>query len=320
MKKIFQTLLFVSLIGFIGCKQENEPSFHYDTSIALSVFASEQNQICITTLVNKNNTIFTEYWIDQEKTNLAGLKALLPAKEYFRTSIDKNYLATTVYRNGLTDKFVYQFPRNYSLYSEQLIYFKDGQKHKLDTTALGAVYAVDASEEPVIAGFFGQQKYGNYGAYLAPTVPFYQGSDKKIHQLPMPRGYFYFDGISAIHRYDKDVYIAGKFDFPMYWKNEENVRLHQNYGEINQIKVINGDVYAVGFYNKRNSNSTGHTACYWVNNQLVELEDNAIAYGIALLGKEVYVVGATGRHGAEYKACYWRNGKRTTLGSQQPHP
>ena len=132
----------------------------------------------------------------------------------------------------------------------------------------------------------------------------------------MPNNYFYFNGVSCIHKSGSDVYVAGKMDFPMYWKNSEMVRLHENYGEVNQIKVAGNDVYAVGFYNKKNSNSTNHTACYWKNGTLVELEDGAVAYSIFIDGNDIYTAGAKGRFNAEYKACYWKNGKRVMLKEQ----
>lgn len=313
MKTLFKTLILILAITFVGCKM-NEPEYeNYKITTALSIFVND-GKVGISSLVNENYKIFTEYWIDSTKTDLAGLTDLLPPENYLRTSIDENYRASSVFRKANGEVVIYKFPRNYTLHPEnQLIYYKGDEKFKMDTTALGAIHAVDAAGAEVFAGFFGREKYYEAGSYLAPRVAFSWDGADKLTILPMPNNYFYFDGVSAVHKSGNDVYVAGKMDFPMYWKNKEVVRLHENYGEVNQIKVVGNDVYAVGFYNKKNSNSTNHTACYWINDTLVELEDAAIAYSIFIVGKDVYVAGAKGRYNDEYKACYWKNGKKVML-------
>lgn len=317
-KTIFRTLfLIIACTLLYSCSMVDEPDqIDFKSSTALSVFVKD-GKVGISSLVNKNNNIFTEFWIDSTKSDIAGLTALLPAGNGFRTSINERYRASTVFKKTNGETVIYQFPRNYTLYPDnQLFYFKGSELMRMDTLALGAVHAVDAAQDEFFAGFFGRQSFAEYGAYLSPKSAFYWDGADKITVLPMPNNYFYFNGVSCIHKSGSDVYVAGKMDFPMYWKNSEMVRLNENYGEVNQIKVVGNDVYAVGFYNKKNSNSTNHTACYWKNGTLVELEDGAVAYSIFIDGNDIYTAGAKGRFNAEYKACYWKNGKRVMLKEQ----
>lgn len=321
MKTHFKNLILLcAVILLAGCNLFDEPEHRdYKSSTALSIFVKD-GKVGITSLVSTDYRVFTEFWIDSAKTDIEKLTKLLPAGNYFRTSIDEYYRATTVYKKNTGEVVVYRFPRNYSLhYNNQLHFYKSTETSEkdtliqIDTLAIGAIHAVDATHDEVFTGFFGRESYAEFGAYMQPTSAFYWDGTTNITQLPMPKNYFFFKGVSCIHKSGNDVYVGGKMDFPMYWKNKEMVRLHENYGEVNQLKTVGEDVFAVGFYNKNNSNSTNHTACYWKNDELVELEDGAIAYSIFISGKDVYVAGAKGRFPAEYKACYWKNGKRVML-------
>ncbi|MNT94142.1 hypothetical protein D3C86_1553020 [compost metagenome] len=89
--------------------------------------------------------------------------------------------------------------------------------------------------------------------------------------------------------------------------------MDDRYGEVLQITQSKNDIYAVGLINKYQSNSTRHTACYWKNGTLYELEDNAQASGIYIDGEDVYVTGSTGDVPLNYKPCYWKNGVRVDL-------
>lgn len=313
MKKFIGLLLILPMI-FIGCSKEDDLELdNFRMSTALSIFVNN-GKVGMTSLVNENYNIFTEYWIDSTKTDAEGLKAFMPSGNSYRTSVDNYYLASTVYKKNDGTVVEYKFPRVYSLDpGNQLIYFKDGSRESMDTTALGAIYSVDASDAEVFAGFFGIRRYYETGNYFSPNKAFYWDGADELVELPMPANYFYFNGVSCIHKSGNDVYVGGSMDFPMYWKNKEMVRLSDKYGEVNQIKTVGNNVYAVGYYNKANSNSTGHTACYWKNGVITELEDNAIAYSIFIDGNDIYVAGAVGRFDAEYKACYWKNGKRVML-------
>lgn len=314
MKKIISIFLLLPAIVLTSCMNNDDVYLdNFKLSTALSIFVKD-GKVGITSLVNENNIVTTEYWIDSTKSSAAELKKLLPEGNSYRTSIDNYNLATTVYKKADGSLAEYKFLRHYSLDpADQLLYFKDGNREGMDTTALGSIQSVDATNEEVFAGFFGRREYFENSNTFVPYKPFYWDGKDNLVLLPMPANYFYFQGVSCIHKSGEDVYVGGNMDFPMYWKNTQMVRLSDKYGEVNQIKTQGSDVYVVGFYNKKNSNSTGHTACYWINNELVELEDNAIAYSIFIEGKDVYVAGAVGRYDVEYRACFWKNGKRYML-------
>ena len=184
----------------------------------------------------------------------------------------------------------------------------------MDTTAMGTVSSVFVSQGAEhFAGFFGKTLVGEGGESLSPTTPFYWDGISKPVTLLVP-GESFFGGVSTVYASDNDdIYVGGLMSFPMYWENSEVIVLNTLYGEVRQIKVSGTDVYAVGLYNKNNSNSTGHTACYWKNGELIELEDNARASGIFIHGNDIYIAGSVGRVPVDYKACYWKNGVRINL-------
>ncbi|KKM95219.1 hypothetical protein LCGC14_1190440 [marine sediment metagenome] len=59
--------------------------------------------------------------------------------------------------------------------------------------------------------------------------------------------------------------------------------------------------------------SRGSLPMYWKNEELVELGEDAQAYGIFVDGDDVYVSGSIGRIPVEYTPCYWKNGVRVDL-------
>lgn len=315
MKRTISIITILSAILFTSCMKINEPYLeNFKMTTAISVFVND-GKVGVTTLKNENNYISTEYWIDSTKSTAAELQKLLPKGASYRTSIDNYYLATTVFRKMDSSLVEYKFLRQYSLEpASQLFYFKDGERISMDTMALGAIQYVYAGKDDVVAGFYARRDYFESGVVFVPAIPFYRDGKNKPVELPMPSSTpFYFQGTSCIHKSGDNVYVGGIMNFPMYWKNTEVVKLSDKYGLVNQIQTQGNDVYAVGYYNKNNSRGTGHTACYWLNGKLIELEDNAIAYSIFLVGKDVYVAGAVGKYDAEYKACYWKNGKRYML-------
>ncbi len=308
------TLLLLTAILFAGCSREEEfQTEKFRMSTVLSIIVHD-GKVGMSSLVNENYDIKTEYWIDSTKTDADGLKEFMPPGTHFRTSIDKYYLASTIFRKKDGTIVEYKFPRIYSHDpGNQLIYFKDGERFAIDTLAFGTIHSADAADGEVFAGFTGRFQTDVTGTYLLPERAFYINKTGKITHLPMPDDYTYFNGVSCVHQAGNDVFTGGLMNYPMYWKNKNIVRLNDNYGEVNQILTAGNDVYAVGFYNKSNSTSTAHTACYWKNGILTVLEDNAVAWSIFIDGTDIYVGGATGRFDAEYKACYWKNGKKVML-------
>ena len=310
-KSLFLMLL---VVGMMSCNKNDDVEYpDFRMSEALSIFVNN-GKVGISSLVNQNNNIYTEYWIDSTKVDTTQFKAFMPLGSSYRTSIDKHYYASTVCKKSDGSFVEYKFPRLYNFDPHnQLYYYKNNVYQNMDTLMLGAIHSVDISNGEIFAGFFGAKYFNESGAYFLPIKAFYWMGTGKPVELPMPSQYSYFNGVSCICKSGTDVYVGGLFDYPMYWKNKEVVRLNDKYGEVNQIKSIGYDIYAVGFYNKSNSNSTGNTACYWKNGQLVELEDNAVAFSIFVDGSDIYVAGAVGRFDTEYKACYWKNGKRILL-------
>ena len=312
-------ILAAAVLTMASCKLKDEPVYdNFRLSTALSIFVNDEGKVGVSSLVNENYNSFTEYWVNGEKVKLDDMKNAMPNGSNFRTTIDLNYLTTSVFRKSDGAYAEYKFFRNYVVdYGVNMFYFKNGEKIGVDTTAMGAIHAVDATDGEAFVGLFGTQTYDRYyGTVMKPTKAFYMDSNKKIHTLPMPDNYFYFTGVSSIHKSGNDVYIAGLMDFPMYWKNNDMVRLPSNnrYGEVSQIATSGSDVYAVGYYDKPNANIIGHTACYWKNGVLTELEDGAVT-NAAFIDKSgnVYIAGAKGKTEKEYKACYWKNGERVDL-------
>ncbi|MHB9056966.1 MAG: hypothetical protein ACYC2P_12580, partial [Paludibacteraceae bacterium] len=199
MKRLISIFLILPAIFLMSCSKEDDPGLNnFKVSTGLSIFVNN-GKVGITTLVNKNYEIYTEYWIDSTKSDAEGLKSLMPSGNYFRTSIDNYYLATTVYKKNDGTIVEYKFPRSYSLDpTNQLVYFKNGERHSMDTVMLGAIHSVSAADSEVFAGFFADKKYSENGAYYSPVKAFYWDGINKPVELPMPNNYFYFNGVSCI--------------------------------------------------------------------------------------------------------------------------
>ncbi len=116
------------------------------------------------------------------------------------------------------------------------------------------------------------------------------------------------DSVSARKEFipDKDVYIGGYINnssgqqIACYWKN--GVRFDLGEGEVSDLVVVEGKVYAVGY-------NFGGNASYWVDNEQFELEGtgNAEAYAIAVHDGDVYTAGR------DNGAAYWKNTKKNKL-------
>ena len=303
-------ILLVSFFLWSCNKNETDSVASDHLTEAYSIFMN-QDHLLVSGYENSNNEFTTQYWLDGVETSA----------DYFTENIDQgtvyqkstgefNSRTTFEYKNEEGELETYQFEPIGSLVEDgKIFYYKNSQKIAMDTTALGTISAFCmVDNKPCFAGIFGQMQGSEAGESLAPKTPFYWDGISTPEKLPIPNE-TYFKDISCMHISESnDVYIGGLIGQPMYWKNSEPVILNTLYGEVKQIITHGTDVYAVGFYNKSNSNSTGHTACYWKNSELVELDDNAQANGIYLDGEDVYVAGSTGRVPVEYQACYWKNG------------
>ena len=97
---------------------------------------------------------------------------------------------------------------------------------------------------------------------------------------------------------NNNVYVGGYIinssdqQIACYWKNGERFELGE--GEVSDLVVVDGKVYAVGY-------NYGGNASYWVDNEQFELEGtgNAEAYAIAVHDGDVYTAGR------DNGAAYW---------------
>jgi hypothetical protein len=116
-----------------------------------------------------------------------------------------------------------------------------------------------------------------------------------------------FPLLNAIRLIGDDVYITGRNTYNgAYWKNGVAHDLGQ-YTEAQDIDVLNGDVYVVGY-----EYFNGQTAVYWKNGEKVEL-GNGIATGIQIVDGDVYIAGYVDIDNVS-TAVYWKNGVRNTAG------
>jgi hypothetical protein len=310
-------LLFLIVITMIACSDDNIEQAENIKCSGASFIVKNNDQLLLSGYVNIGNKIKTKYWIDSLSVDSnTFINSFKNGNIYDVSNVPGNNLSPVTYvqttLNG--EKDIYNFDQGIVENDKQLFYYKNNDIIRIDTSATGTITSVSIfNDKPYFAGYFSKISYTEDGTKTyQPKSPFYWNGNSKLIELPMPN-VFWFRGISCIYVEGEDYYIGGLMDFPMYWKNTEIIKLGTLYGEVHQIVKSGQDVYAVGFYNKNNSNSTGHTACYWKNGELFELADNAQASGIYIDGNDIYVSGSTGEVGAQYKACYWKNGVRVDL-------
>ena len=316
MKTIKNLMYLLIIFMTVSCTEDNLESVENTRnpySCAFSIIVN-QNKVLVSGYVNTDSEFRTKYWIDSLNADPVTFINSLDNGSTYNEPIDELYRKVSVHKklNGETD--IYKFDQGSFIDDGKIFYYKNNEIVRMDTSATGTISSVCffLNDKPFFAGYFSEIKGSEAGETLAPKTPFFWDGNSTLINLPLPEDVF-FQGISCIYADEKDYYTGGLMSFPMYWKNTEPVTLSALYGEVRQITVSESDVYAVGFYNKNNSNSTGHTACYWKNGELFELENNAQAFGIYINGNDVYVSGSTGYVPSQYKACYWKNGVRTDL-------
>ena len=115
--------------------------------------------------------------------------------------------------------------------------------------------------------------------------------------------------ITSIFVSNENVLAAGAAAGAKYWKNGSAVELTSNTASLaNAIFAVGNDVYVAGY--EINANGT-YLAKYWKNGLAISLTDgskNAIAKGIAVSGKDVFIVGED-----DGFATLWKNGQSTKL-------
>jgi hypothetical protein len=106
---------------------------------------------------------------------------------------------------------------------------------------------------------------------------------------------------NAIFVSGSDVYVAGYYGGPVYWKNEtlQPGLATSNSGAAFGIAVVDGDVHVVG---TRHNGST-FIATYWKNGIAKPLTSGpSAAFGVDVDGTDVYVAGYENK-----TAMYWKN-------------
>ena len=105
------------------------------------------------------------------------------------------------------------------------------------------------------------------------------------------------------------VYLAvNENSFASYWIND--IKTNLNKAVINDINVLNNDVYTVGFQNVLSNGNLVNVAKLWKNGQEINLNiapSSAVANSIAFAGTNYYIAGY-GNNGGADRAIIWKNG------------
>ena len=311
-----KTLLFLTFIGILTSCEKSEPTeIKGPLGGGYSILLHNEN-VLISGFKSVNGQLSTTYWLNGESTDQTTFMGLIENQSTYREAVDEKSRTVQVYKDQDGTSQFYQFDQANARENAKVHYYKNGSIFFMDNDSTGMLSAVSFQQDsPVFAGAIGQYIQSIDGnSVLYPEIAFVWDGHSPITELSMLSDSTSFKGVSTIYQAGNDeFYVGGLYDRPMYWKNTDPIVLDERYGEVWQITKSASDVYAVGFLNKHNSNSTGHTACYWKNGELHELEDHAQAYGIFIDGEDIYVTGAVGRVPTDYRPCYWLNGQRIDL-------
>ncbi|WP_437921425.1 hypothetical protein [Sphingobacterium sp. LRF_L2] len=272
---------------------------------------SHEGNVLVNGYENKNDAVHTVYWMNGQQTDSSTFLQALPSDAVY---LQANYDGKIVF-NALNGTESYQqFRFNPSSSNEgkgSIYYYRDGIKKTMNADSIGTLVAMDSyNGKPFFGGTLMTMKQGGS---LYNYRPFVWDGEDSFSELPSPEQGSFVSMTSVYRPDEKSFYASAKYGFPMYWANGDIVILDERYGEVLQLLKSGNDVYAVGLINKFNSNSSRHTAVYWKNAELHELEDNAQASSIYVDGNDVYVTGSTGAVPIDYKPCYWKNGTRVDL-------
>ena len=309
------TTLFPSCKNSLFDTDGNDGELNYHLQFGSSIQVINGN-ILISGVKAKNREISSKFWVNGKSTEKSAFMNQIKNQSGFREAINNQSRIVYNYKDNQGNIQEFQFFQSAIREKELMPYFLNGKEIKLSSDSTGTISAVSFYQnKPIFAGTYGKFVGTEMGSAFAPKSAFIWEEISGFTELIIPKESQVFNGITSIYRHSpEETYVAGLCGIPMYWKNTEAIVLNKNlHGEVHQIIKIGNDLYAVGLINKRNSNSTGHTACYWKNGEIHELEDNAQAYGIFVDGTDVYITGATGVVPTAYKPCYWKNGKRIDL-------
>lgn len=311
--KAFALLMLIGLLA--SCEKDDSQRNNGPLASGYSILVNNGN-VLVSGFKSENGLFSTKYWINGQSAELSGYNALLGNQTIYRQAVDEQFRKVYKYkdRNGVIQN--YSFDQGSGVEGGRIFYYKNNSMVRMGNDSIGALTSVSFHDDkPTFAGSLGKMSPGvSGGLSFIPQTAFIWDGDSPLIELPLPKQSTLFWGVSTVFSNGSDeVYVGGLCGVPMYWKNSEPIVLEERFGEAWQITKSGSDVYAAGLINKYNSNSTGHTACYWKNGVLHELEDNAQAFGIFIDGEDVYVSGAVGNVPAKYRPCYWKNGTRVDL-------
>lgn len=307
-------LLIILLL--MGCSNDDDGSTNARPyANTFSILVNDKWDVLVSGFAQKNGELQNIFWVDGEQVDATAFSERVGNGMVYREAVDAKFRKVYAHKGLDGQSRKYQFDQGSLLEEGTLFYYRNNTMIKLDSDSIGTVTAITfVGDSPAFAGSFGKIKSTGVGEALFPVTPFFWDGADSFTELPLPANTFNFGGTSSVYLESEDeFYVGGLCGFPMYWKNTEAVILDERYGEVHQITKSGSDVYAVGSFNKYGSNSTGHTAAYWKNGELIELGDNAQAYGIYIDGNDVYVTGSVGQIPIDYKPCYWKNGVRVDL-------
>jgi hypothetical protein len=306
---LIKALTLVSLTGLLASCEKGDPTemngpLAGGYSILVSGFKSEKG------------LVGTKYWINGETAEQSRFTELVGNQSAYRQAVDEKFRTVYTYKNRGGEIQSYSFDQGSGVEGGHIFYYKNNSMVGMANDSIGNLTTVTFNDDkPTFAGSLGKMSSSISGglSYYPKTAFIWDGHSPLIELLP-PRQSTLFWGVSTVYSNNpNEIYAGGLCGVPMYWKNTDPVVLDKRFGEVWQITKSGSDIYAVGLINKHNSNSAGHTACYWKNGAIYELEDNALAYGIFLDGLDIYVTGAVGSVPANYRPCYWKNGARVDL-------
>jgi hypothetical protein len=310
--RVFILLIIAGLLT--GCEKGESIKINKTSAGGYSVFVSN-GQVLISGYISEKDNVVTKFWINGKNADQSEFEDFVENGGHYRQSVDENSRIVYTFKDQDGVFQNYQFDQGSLSNDGKIFYYKNNSIVNMGNDSIGTISSVAFHNgAPFFAGYLGEITQAETGLVLRPVTPFIWDGGSSMVLLTLPEQVSHFAGISAISMYGQDkFYVGGLCGFPMYWYNHDPIVLDDRYGEVWQVLQSGADVYAVGLMNKYNSNSTGHTACYWKNGDLYELEDNAQAYGIFVDGADIYVTGSFGRVPANYRPCYWKNGIRTDL-------
>lgn len=296
----------------VSCEKDDDDAHTGPAAGGYSILVNNEN-VLVSGFRSEGGLVSTKYWLNGKNADQSQFTELTETQSVFRQAVDENF--RTVYTFKSSDGSIQNFQFDQGIKGNNIYYYHDNAMVSLEEDTVGTISTVCFQNgQPYFAGYLEKITSTETREVLRPITPFvWDGSSSKA-LLSLPQQTSSFKGVSTVYiDANGGFYVGGLCGFPMYWEKSEAVVLDERYGEVWQITKSGSDVYAAGLINKYHSNSTGHTACYWKNGELYELEDRAQAYGIFVDGEDVYVSGAVGNVPASYKPCYWKNGVRVDL-------